>query len=60
MNSVLIFWVVTPCGLVGGYQCFGGTYFLCLQGSNLILYIYIYMLINYKFSFKLLFVLFRQ
>jgi hypothetical protein len=24
--SMLIFWVVTPCGLVGRYQSFGGTY----------------------------------
>jgi hypothetical protein len=24
--SVLVFWVVTPCGLVGRYQRFGGTY----------------------------------
>jgi hypothetical protein len=23
---IVIFWVVTPCGLVGGYQLFGGTY----------------------------------
>jgi hypothetical protein len=22
--SALVFWVVTPCGLVGGYQRFGG------------------------------------
>jgi hypothetical protein len=21
---ILIFWVVIPCNLVGGYQCFGG------------------------------------
>jgi hypothetical protein len=24
--SVAIFWVMTPCGLVGGYQRFGRTY----------------------------------
>jgi hypothetical protein len=24
--------IVTPCGLAGGYQRFGGTYRLCLQG----------------------------
>jgi hypothetical protein len=24
--SMLVFWVVTPCGHVVGYQCFGGTY----------------------------------
>jgi hypothetical protein len=30
--SMLVFWVVTPCGLVGRYQRFGGTYRLHLQG----------------------------
>jgi hypothetical protein len=30
--SMLVFWVATPCGLVGGYQRFGGTYCLYLQG----------------------------
>jgi hypothetical protein len=30
--SMLLFWVVTPYGLVGRYQCFGGTYCLHLQG----------------------------
>jgi hypothetical protein len=30
--SVLFFWVVTPCGLVVRYQCFGETYCLHLQG----------------------------
>jgi hypothetical protein len=30
--SVLVVWVVTPCGLVGRYQCFGGTYCFRLQG----------------------------
>jgi hypothetical protein len=25
--SVVLFWVVTPCGLVGRYQHFGGTLF---------------------------------
>jgi hypothetical protein len=29
--SVLFFWVVTLCGLVGKYQRFGGTYCLHLQ-----------------------------
>jgi hypothetical protein len=29
--SMLVFWVVTPCGLVGRYQRFGGTYCLYLQ-----------------------------
>jgi hypothetical protein len=29
---MLVFWVVTPCGLVGRYQCFGGTY--CLNFQN--------------------------
>jgi hypothetical protein len=31
-KSMLIFWVVTSCGLVGRYQRFGGTYCLHLQG----------------------------
>jgi hypothetical protein len=30
--SKLVFWVVTPCRLVGRYQRFGGTYCLHLQG----------------------------
>jgi hypothetical protein len=29
--SILVFWVVTQCGLVGRYQRFGGTYCLHLQ-----------------------------
>jgi hypothetical protein len=28
----VVFWVVTPCNLVGGYQRFGGTYRAHLQG----------------------------
>jgi hypothetical protein len=23
---IVVFWVVTPCSLVDGYQCFGGTF----------------------------------
>jgi hypothetical protein len=30
--SMLVFWVVMPCGLVGRHQRFGGTYSLHLQG----------------------------
>jgi hypothetical protein len=30
--SVLVFWVVKPCGLAGRYHRFGGTYCLHLQG----------------------------
>jgi hypothetical protein len=33
-QSMLVFWVVTPCGLGGGYQRFGGTYCLHLQGRR--------------------------
>jgi hypothetical protein len=29
--SMLVLWVVTPSGLVGGYQSFGGTFCLNLQ-----------------------------
>jgi hypothetical protein len=29
---MLFFWVVTPHGLVGRYQCFGGRYCLCVHG----------------------------
>jgi hypothetical protein len=32
--SVLVFWVVTPCGLLSRYQRFGGTYCLHLQGPG--------------------------
>jgi hypothetical protein len=28
--SMLAFWVVTPCGILGRYQCFGETYRLLL------------------------------
>jgi hypothetical protein len=30
--SMLVFWFVALCGLVGGYQRFGGRYYLHLQG----------------------------
>jgi hypothetical protein len=30
---MMAFWLVTPSGLMGGYQHFGGTYFLHLQGE---------------------------
>jgi hypothetical protein len=29
--SMLVFWVVTPCGFIGRYQCSGGTYCLHFQ-----------------------------
>jgi hypothetical protein len=32
--SVVVFCVVAPCGIVGGYQSFEGTYCLHLQGEN--------------------------
>jgi hypothetical protein len=28
---MVVFWVVMPSGLIGGYQCFGGTYCIHLQ-----------------------------
>jgi hypothetical protein len=34
---MLVFWVVTPYGLVDKYQCFGGTYVFLLQGLNTVL-----------------------
>jgi hypothetical protein len=30
--SMLVFWVVTPCGFVGRYKRFGGIYCIHLQG----------------------------
>jgi hypothetical protein len=33
---MLVFWVVTPCGLVGRYQRFGETYCLLLQGLTFV------------------------
>jgi hypothetical protein len=32
--SVVFSWVVMQCSLVGGYQCFGGTYHLYLLGIS--------------------------
>jgi hypothetical protein len=32
-KSMLVFWVVTPCGLVGRYKRFAGTNCLHFQGS---------------------------
>jgi hypothetical protein len=29
---IVVFWVVTPCSLVGGYQRLGGTYSFHFQG----------------------------
>jgi hypothetical protein len=31
---MVVFWLVTPCGLVYGYQCFGGTSSLIQQGTQ--------------------------
>jgi len=31
--QVEVFWCVTPCSDVGGYQRFGGPYYLLLQGE---------------------------
>jgi hypothetical protein len=30
--AISVFWIVMLCNLVGGYQCFEGTYSLNLQG----------------------------
>lgn len=32
--SIVFFWVLTPCGLLYGYQCFGGTYHLHRQSPE--------------------------
>jgi hypothetical protein len=32
--SIVDFWVVTSCGLVGGYECFAGMYRLHLHGDR--------------------------
>jgi hypothetical protein len=32
VKSIFVFWVVTPCGLLGRCQGLGGTYCLHLQG----------------------------
>jgi hypothetical protein len=29
---IAVFWVVTPCSLIGGYKNFGGAYCFLLQG----------------------------
>jgi hypothetical protein len=33
-NVIMVFWVVTPCDFVGGYQRFGGTYRFHFQGDR--------------------------
>jgi hypothetical protein len=37
VKSMSVFWVATPCGFVGRYRRFGGTYYLQLQGCLSIL-----------------------
>jgi hypothetical protein len=32
--QVMLFWLITPCSLVSRYQCFGGTYYLHVQGKS--------------------------
>jgi hypothetical protein len=36
MMQILVFWVVSPCGLVGRFQHFGETYCLHLDGAQLL------------------------
>jgi hypothetical protein len=31
---ILAFWVIIPCGFVGGFQRFGGTYYRHLYGED--------------------------
>lgn len=33
-STAAVLWVVTPCGLIGGYPCFGGTYSLRPEGCR--------------------------
>jgi hypothetical protein len=30
--KVMVYWVLTPCSAIGGYRCFGGTWYLHHQG----------------------------
>jgi hypothetical protein len=30
-----VFWILIPCGLIGGFWCFGGTYWFHLEGEIL-------------------------
>jgi hypothetical protein len=32
--QIVFFWVVTVCSLVGGYQCFGGTFVVRVEGVD--------------------------
>jgi hypothetical protein len=32
VQIIMFFWIITPSGLVGGYQQFGDTYYLHFQG----------------------------
>jgi hypothetical protein len=33
--TMLVFWVVMLCGLIGNYQCFGGTHYLQSSGLKM-------------------------
>jgi hypothetical protein len=46
VSSLLVFWVVTPCGLVHRYQHFGETYCLHLQGWNICIYLQVHMVVT--------------
>jgi hypothetical protein len=35
LTDTLVYWAVTPCGLVGTYRLFRGTYCLCLQSWSI-------------------------
>jgi hypothetical protein len=45
VKMMLLFWVVTPCGLVGRHQRFGETYFLSTEdgGSTFLRNVVIYL-----------------
>jgi hypothetical protein len=32
---VVVFWIMTPCSLMDGYQCFGGIYYNHFQVADL-------------------------
>jgi hypothetical protein len=48
--SIVVFWVVTSCSLVGGYRSSGGTYRLHPQGRTRLYDVTIWWLVKYEFN----------